>query len=173
MHKARVSHVQQLDKNPACCFTISDQCGNRSVACSAAVTSPLCSSPAFPGFPHYTTWLAIFPELKLLSFFACFCDYTMIIYDVIKSSAHLALRAFWSNAAAFCTPTWCLLVSNKATGGQTLSWAAEPEGFPHQDLTFLASQKICLFSYRISKVLLGQQKQNSHASAYFLHFHYN
>lgn len=86
-HRADVSHAQQPDQNPACCFMISDHCGNHSVACFAAVTSPLCSPPAFAGFPHYTTHLAIFPELKLLPFLACFRDYSMIIYDVIKSSA--------------------------------------------------------------------------------------
>lgn len=89
-HRADVSHAQQPDKNPACCFMISDHCGNHSVACFAAVISPLRSPPAFAGFPHYTTDLAIFPELKLLPFLACFRDYSVIIYDVIKSSAHLA-----------------------------------------------------------------------------------
>lgn len=69
---------------------ISGQCVNCSVARFAAVTSPLRSSPAFAGFPHYTAQLAIFPELKLLPFLARFCDYTMTLYDVIKSSAHLA-----------------------------------------------------------------------------------
>lgn len=59
-HRADISHAQQPDKNPACCFMISDLCGNNSVARFAAVTSPLHSLPAFAGFPHYTTHLAIF-----------------------------------------------------------------------------------------------------------------
>ena len=152
---------------------ISDKCGNRSVACFVAVTSPLRSSPAFASFPHCTTRLAIFPELKLLPFLACFRDYTMIIYDVMKSSAHLAscmLSGVTRHSALLLGAFW---FPSKAVGGQTLSWAAEPKGFPHHDLNSLASQKICLFSYRIPKVLLGQWKQNSYASAYFLLFQYN
>lgn len=89
-HRDDVSHAQQPDKNPACCFMISDLYGNHSVACFAAVISALCSPPAFAGFPHYTTHLPIFPKLKSLPFLACFNDYSMIIYDVIKNSAYLA-----------------------------------------------------------------------------------
>lgn len=88
-HRDDVSHAQQPDKNAACCFMISDLYGNHSVVCFAAVIAALCS-PAFAGFPHYTTHLPIFPELKLLPFLACFNDYSMIICDVIKSSAYLA-----------------------------------------------------------------------------------
>lgn len=116
-----VSHVQQLDKNPACCFTASPHCGNHSVAHFAAVTSSLRSSPAFAGFPHYTTHFAIFPELKLLPFLACFRDYTMIIYDVTKSSAHLAscmLSGVTQRSALLLGAFW---FPSRAVGGQMLS----------------------------------------------------
>lgn len=127
--RADVSHAQQPDKNPACCFMISDHCGNHSVALFAAVTSPLRSPPAFAGFPHYTTHLAIFPELKLLPFLACFHDYSLIIYDVIKSSAHLAwcmLSGVMQHSALLFGAFW---FPSKAMGAQTFSWAGEPKGF--------------------------------------------
>lgn len=121
------------------------------------------ASSAFAGFSHYTTHLAIFPELKLLPFLAYFHDYTMIIYDVIKSSAHLAwciLSGVTQYSALLLGAFW---LPSKAMGGQTFSWAAEPKGFSHWDLTFQASWKICLFSSQIPKILLEQQKQNSSA----------